>query len=133
MGRKFWLKSDGKSLYADDSHSSELLAELPRDTSLLVEVSQPRNPDRLKLRWALIQVIAKAMGEDAEDISDKIKIVCGHYRELRFPNGKVERKAKSISFANMDELAFREHFEKEVQAVYHLYGILPKDAQQEID
>lgn len=128
-----WLKRKGAFLFAYDQGGMEVFDKLPTDKPLHVEITQPRNYERLKLRWALIHIVAKAFNEDPEETSDKIKIAVGYFTELHFPNGRVDRRAKSISYGAMDELKFGEHMEKEIQAVYQLYGIMPKDAQREID
>lgn len=128
-----WVKRKGAFLFAYDEGGMEVFDKLPTDKPLHVEITQPRNYERLKLRWALIHIVAKAFNEDPEETSDKIKIAVGHFTEMRFPDGRVDRRAKSISYANMDEIQFAEHFEREIAAVYSLYGIMPKDAQREID
>lgn len=133
MSTTLWLKRRGPYLYPDDEGSTEVFSRLPTERSLFVEISQPRSHERLKLRWALVHIVAKAVGEDPEEISDKIKIAVGHYSELRFPDGRIDRRAKSISYAALDEIAFKEHLEKEIAAIYHLYDILPADAKKQLD
>lgn len=128
-----WVKRRGPYLYPYDQGGTDEFARLPIEKPLRIEITQPRNPERLRLRWALIQLVAKGLHMDHEDVSDEIKIACGHYTERQYPDGSVVRRAKSISNDAMDEIAFREYHEKEIQAIYMLYGILPEDIKRELD
>lgn len=130
---KLWLKREDGGLMPYDQHGFEVYERIPWDTPLRADVTQPRNYERLKLRWALIHIVAKGLGEDEDDISDEIKIACGHYKEVIRRDGAIDRKPLSISYESMDEIPFREHFEKEVQAIYMLYGILPADIRAKLD
>mgnify|MGYP001267526807 CR=1 FL=1 len=130
---RIWTKRGGSGLIVDDDASAIKLEKVPWDTYLQTDIKQPRNYERLKLRWALIHIVARAVGEDDEDMSDKLKIACGYYRELRFRDGRVDRKALSISYDEMDEITFAQYFEREVQAIYMLYGILPEHVRRELD
>ena len=130
---KFWTKREGSALWIRDDKSAVKFARLPWDTWLQTEIKQPRNLQRLRLRWKLIHIVAEGIGEDDEDISDKIKIACGHYKELHFPDGRIDRKPLSIGYDEMEEIEFQQHFEKEIQAIYMLWGILPEHTRAELN
>lgn len=122
-----WLKRVGNGLFADSDDSAAEFAKLPFGKTLQAVVKQPRNARHARLYWALCHRIGAAIGADAENISDLLKIETGYctiihskkYGEIRLP--------KSISFASMDQSAFHDFFEACVRVIYENWSISRSD------
>ena len=131
---RIWVKRSGSGLFVYERIGEEDIQKLPLDTPLKAEITQPRNYKRLQLHHCLLHIVAKGIGIDKETVEKDIKKALGYYVEVTRPNGAVVPVFKSVSYSAMpDEAAFIEFFEREIQAVYHLYGILPDDARRQID
>jgi hypothetical protein len=85
-------------------------------TLVQVEVVRPRNLKHHRLYWAMIGRIADAIDEPRQAVHDHLCIVTGHYYELRVKGG-IRLYPKSVSFASMDQAAFREHFDRCCRAI----------------
>lgn len=116
-----------------DAVSQETIMKLPVTKDLRIEATAPRNPQFHRMVFALFGILAKAFDEDLETVRHKLMISIGEYDTISFPDGSADRRAKSLAYANMDDLQFKELFEKLVKATYLLYGILSTDMRREID
>lgn len=131
---KFWCKRIGAHLEPYDQQGFEAMEKLPWDTGLRVEVTQPRNAARLRLYHGLVDVCAKGVGVDHESMDDDLRINLGYYHEVKWPDGRIQKRPDSISFDAMpDEAAFATFLERAIQAVYILYGILPAHSRAKLD
>lgn len=122
----FFVRRIGNALAPDGADCASVLAKLPFGKLLRVEVKQPRNSAHHRLYWALCARIGDAVGVDSEDISDVLKSRTGHVRRVKTRRG-VEEFPKSISFAAMDQTAFRDFFDKCVHVIYTEFGIARAD------
>lgn len=107
-----WARRIGLTLIPDGNESLEVLVKLPINKPLKVEVRQERNLQHHKLFWALCQRLGDALGMEAEAISDVLKIATGHCTIVRTTTYGELKLPKSISFAAMDQAAFRDFFDK---------------------
>ena len=123
----FYAIRKGDMLYPDSVESAAVFAKLPVGKTVRVEVKQQRNIGRHRLYWSLCQRIAEGLGVDSENVSDILKIATGHYTLVRTKTHGDVKLPKSIAFANMDETAFREFFERCVQTVYKEWQIDPAE------
>ena len=123
----FWVQRIGNTLRPDGDESIIALSKLSFGRSFRAELRQPRNPGRHKLYWVMCQRIADAIGANAENVSDTLKIATGHCRIVSTKKFGVIRLPDSISFAAMDETAFRDFFERCIQTIYNEWGIERKD------
>lgn len=130
---QFWARRIGTGLYGIDVASQDILMKLPLTKDLRIEATAPRNPQFHRLAFALFNILAKAFDEDLESVRHKLMISIGEYDTIHFPDGSSDRRAKSISYASMDDIVFKELFEKLVKATYAVYGILPADMRREVD
>lgn len=123
----FWVRRVGSVLHPSGNDAIAALSKLPFGRTLKVEVKQPRNGNFHRLYWALCARIGDAVGVDPENISDLLKIETGHcvivksktYGELRLP--------RSISYAAMDNDAFKTFFDRCVVVVCETWGISKPD------
>lgn len=123
----FWAIRSGDTLKPDGVESAVAFSKLPFGKPVKVEAKQPRNGRFHRLYWVMCQRIADAIGAEAENVSDTLKIATGHCRIVNTKKFGVIRLPDSISFAAMDETAFREFFERCVQTIYNEWGIEKKD------
>lgn len=121
---RLWCIKRGKGLepYGDESVTE--FAHLPFEKPLQVDVAQPRNSGHHRLFWALCARIGRGIGKDAEWVERAFKVETGHFDVFRY--GKRESLVlRSIAFHKMDQLAFREFFERCVQIMYERWKIDP--------
>lgn len=123
---ELWCERIGGALRPADQESVEEFAKLPVGKPLHVEVKQPRNAAFHRLYWALCARIAESKGVTAENISDVLKIATGHVTILSTKSYGRVHVPKSISFAAMDQTAFRDFFERCVAVVYSEWQIEPE-------
>lgn len=127
MTATFFAVRVGNVLRPDGAESANTLSKLPYGESLLVSIRRPRNLKRHKLYWVLCQRIADAIGAEAENVSDMLKIETGHCRIVKTRKFGVLRLPASISFHSMDETAFRDFFDRCLNVIYSEWGIERND------
>lgn len=104
--------------------AEDRLRKLRLGAVIQADIKQPRNVGHHRMYWALCGLVAENMpGDyDAEIVSEIIKIRTGHVTVARTRKGEVFIP-KSISFAAMDQTAFKEFFDRAVRVV--VTDILP--------
>lgn len=121
-----WAIREGMMFRPFGAESATVFGKLPFGKVFHVSVKQPRNGKHHRLYWVLCSRIADAVGADAEDISDLLKVRTGHVRVIKTKRG-TEEFPKSISFAKMDQTAFKEFFDKCIHVIYAEFGIARAD------
>lgn len=123
---ELWLKRVGEALYPDGDESIAVFEKIAQEKSLLCDVKQPRSLKHLKLYWSICHRIANALDRDglnAEAVSDFFKKATGHLTVIQTKTfGPIER-LDSISFTKMDQIAFRDFFERCIRFAYVEWGI----------
>lgn len=112
----FAVKTDFGLSPADDA-TKVAWSKVKAGSLCQVDVKRPRNIHRHRLYWALCQHVADALGNvTAENVSDVLKLECGHFRTLR---GKTQewKVPLSISFDKLDEDGFRDLLDRAIQVV----------------
>lgn len=122
---EFWLTRKDNGLFPDSEESVAAFASVPFGKSLRCEVKQPRSAGRHKLYWALCARIAGGIGRQSEEVSDLLKIACGHCTTIKSKTMGTIKLPKSIAWHKMDETEFRDFFERAVQVIYEEWGIEP--------
>lgn len=122
-----WLKRVGNALVPDGDDSFAVFAKIPFAKSMQWEGKVPRNVGHHRLYWGLVHRIASAIGEQAETVSDLLKIETGHCTVIHSKKYGEIRLPQSIAFAKMDQAAFSEFFERCVQVIYSQWGIARSD------
>ncbi len=84
--------------------------KLPLNESFLITYTKKRNIKFHRKFFALMQLVYQnqELYRFLDDLRQDITIECGYYYETVNINGEVVKKAKSISFASMDEVEFSE-------------------------
>ncbi|MFM0608714.1 DUF1367 family protein [Paraburkholderia sediminicola] len=110
-------KLPGGVLGPMDETQVELLNRLPADTLLRCKLTRVRNPRFHRKFFALVQVgfdafepIAEYKGFSIEKnlkaFREDVTIMAGYYIATMRPDGTARLRAKSISFASMDQTEF---------------------------
>lgn len=121
----FYVKRVGNILVPDGSESNEEFEKVPRDKSLRCEVKQPRNGAHHRLFWTMCARIGQGIGESAEWVERAFKVATKYFDIYTYA-GAEHLVLRSISYAEMDQIAFREWFEKCVQVAYEEWGVPPE-------
>ena len=121
-----WLIREGTNLRPFGAESAAVLSRLPFGKVLRAELKQPRNGAQHRLFWTLCARIGDAVGCEHEDISCLLKLRTGHVRRIKTKTG-IEEIPMSISFAKMDQIAFKAFFDKCVHVIYNEFGIAVPD------
>lgn len=109
-------------------------AKLKHGEEYEAEIKKKRNYEFHKKFMALIN-ICHANQENFEEFEDTrkyITIKAGYKRKVTMPNGYVQIEAKSISFANMDEIEFEQLYNKSIDAVIKFLQITKEELLDEI-
>lgn len=123
---EFWAIREGMAFRPFGAESASSIGKLPFGKVFHVSVKQPRNGAHHRLFWTLCARIGDAVGCEHEDIAFILKIRTGHVRRLHTKQG-IEEVPLSISFAAMDQTAFKEFFDKCVTVIYTEFGIARAD------
>lgn len=118
----FWAIRKGDALHVTDTESAAAFSKVPFGKPVHVQVRQPRNGQHHRLYWTLCQRIADAVGADAENVSDILKIETGHCVTVKSRKHGELRLPRSISFAKMDQTAFREFFDRCITVICETWG-----------
>lgn len=124
---ELYLKRVGMALWPDGDASVCEFAKIPFGKSLKAEVKQPRNPRYHRWFFAICHRIAGGVGSDAETVANVFKYATGHVEIVKTKTYGEIKIPKSISFAQLDDLAFHEFVEKCIACAYQEWRIDPAD------
>lgn len=114
------------SLRPYGAESASVFSKLAFGKVVQVEVKQPRNSKHLRLYWTLCHRIGDAIGVEAEDLSDVLKLRTGHVRVIKTSRG-TETVPASIAFANMNQDEFSKFYERCITLITTEWGIARDD------
>lgn len=121
-----WMVREGLALRPYGAESAAVFGKIGFKQPVYVEVRQPRNGPHHRLFWTMCARIGAAVGCEAEDITYILKKRTGHVRQIRTKSG-VEEIPLSISFAKMDQIAFKAFFDKCLYVIENEFGIVRPD------
>lgn len=113
----------------------EVLKKLRKNTPLAFEIKQERNYKFLKKFFALLNLVYEnqEMYTDIEDLRSDLTIEAGYY-VLRYNiHGEEIKKAKSISFAKMEEAEFSELYNKIIDVIVKYFNFDRQDIMEHIE
>ena len=121
---KILMRKDLTSLRPADRMAEEALAKVKTGEVVSVEFARPRNLTFIRWWWQLMTIVADNMDGDfsPELICEVIKIRAGHVSVVKTAKGEVF-VPKSISFAAMDESAFKAFVDRAIKVI--VQDILP--------
>ena len=107
-------RSRAGGLVACDAVSEDSFFTLPIGKELLVTVTQPRNPEHFKKFWALAKRVADFHPGfiDASDAVRFAKRKLGMFKHFHEKDGTLWCEYESIAVESMDQLAFREFYDR---------------------
>lgn len=129
------------ALRAVDTQGVDAMTKLSVGKVVTVEVKQPRNVQHHRLYWALIGKVWENLDEeralrypDPEALHTAVKICVGLRREIVLPDGRMGFEAGSIRFEKMDQLQFREFYDKvcDLIAKHFLPGVTSEQLKAEV-
>lgn len=126
---EFWVMRRGNALIPHTAESDAVIARLPLGKPIQVKAKQPRNARHSALYWVLCHRIADAVGSEAENVSDILKISSGHCAIVKSKKYGEVRLPRSISFAAMSQTDFSRFFETCIQTIQTEWAIDQKDIQ----
>lgn len=99
-----------------------------------IEAKLKRNYKFHKKFMALINICHENQEhfQEFEDTREYLTIKAGYFRKIEMPNGNIQVKAKSISFANMDNIEFEDLYQKAINEVCIFLKISEGDLLDEI-
>lgn len=112
------LAKSSAGLVPVDMHASDYLHKIKMGAELIAEVRQPRNPQFHRKFMSLLRVgfeywepgeVSSKHGKPEKNFDqfrEDVTILAGFFYPVIRANGDVRIKAKSISFASMDEEEF---------------------------
>lgn len=111
--RPLIFRRDLRGLVATDDASEAALKSVKLGARVEVKIKSPRNLQMHRLFWKLMQTVYENQDhyESAQKVCDAFKYACGLYETHRTKYGEYV-ELQSISFAKMDQSAFREFFDK---------------------
>lgn len=116
MAMELLLVREGTKLAAAEPISAESIGELRHGEMVTCTLRRTRNPRFHRLFFALLNAVFEAQDRYAtfDQLIDAVKINTGYYDLVTLPGPVPVQliKPKSISFARMDETAFRQFARK---------------------
>lgn len=121
-----YVRRIGNALFPDGEESICQIAKIPMGKILKAEVKQPRNGAHHRLYFALCNRIADGIGSEADSVSTVFKMATNHVDTIRTKSYGDVKVPRSISFAKMDQTAFREFFDLCVKTAFEQWGLEPQ-------
>jgi hypothetical protein len=121
------------ALRAMDAAGEEILADIPNNEIVRVQISRPRNPQHHRKWRALIAAIFPH--QDTYPTEDMliaaIKVALGYGDTIKLPDGRQIIVPKSLSFAKLDQKGFDDFYERALALI--LGRILPGVGKAELE
>ncbi len=115
-----------------DDEGTEAMRKIGDGELVRVRWTRPRNIRFHRKFFAMLQIILANQEhyKSIDDLLDVCKLRIGHVRTVETAKG-IERFPASISFANMDETAFGEFYERAID--WMLTEVIPGLQRQHLD
>src|SRR5690606_314009 len=104
----------GGALIPTDDAGLEAMRALKEGEAAMVTLTKSRNIRFHRLFFGLLNKVAQNSVYSPEELLGVVKLATGHYLPVKLPDGTIIRIPGSISFAKMDEPAFRQFWERAV-------------------
>jgi hypothetical protein len=133
VSTKFLAQKRLKGLFPVSSDGEEVVAALGKNDLVWIEVSKPRNVGHHRKFFAMLKIIREATGLwETEDLQLlHLKFSLGHVEYVNLPDGTTVARAKSISFAKMDQTQFEEFYDRALARLCELAGGIEEDQVRE--
>jgi hypothetical protein len=129
-GVKFVGYRDGGRIFPWGEYSADAIMQIPEKPKLITfEARQNRNPKHLNLYWKIVNRVAENDPEltDPQDLHDWIKIRLGMFKEFKDWDGRILVRAKSISVEAMDQIHFKNFYDRAMWLLSERIGMSPEE------
>ena len=124
MAHRLAMQRIGDRLCPADDIQREEFQKIPMNDNVMVEIKKARHPQHHRLFFALLNLTI----HNTEDFPSVdllltwLKIKLGHVETVIWEEGKTYYVPKSISFTSMDQMEFREFFDRAIDVIVQKYG-----------
>ena len=132
---KFLVTKSNSGLKPSYDSDMEIYVKIPVGETFEIDYKKPRNVKFHRKFFALIRLAFE--NQEAYKLIDSMRehliIHAGYsYEETNFITGEIKIKAKSISFASMDEIEFSNLYESVKNVISQWLGIENESIDEEI-
>lgn len=133
MANEVLLMRENNHLSAAEPWSMEVIEAMKNGEIVTAKITRTRNGKHHRKFFVLIGEVFKNQERypTMEHLLDAIKIATGHYEMIHITKTKQVYKPKSIAFANMDQAAFEQFYDKVVTLI--VTKILPGTNRQDLE
>lgn len=116
----------GNTLHPEMRLDVDAIHAISEGQRVKVEITEPRNLDRLRLYWRMLSYVRDATecAPTSEHLHSAIKLELGYGTPVRL-RGLTVLVPASIAFDKMDETEFRGFFDRAVKFLADTYGFDP--------
>lgn len=121
---KLCLVKRGNTFVPADAEQFDVMATIPSDMEIIVDLSRPRNPKNHRRYFAFIK-LAFDMQEtfkNADQLRHYLQMRAGHYEPMVTHKGKTIYRPLSIAWHQLSEDDFRKLFREVVMAFLDFYN-----------
>lgn len=132
---KLIVKKTNKGLLPMYDSDYEIYSKIPLGEEFQIEYKKQRNLKFHKKMFALFKLCFEnqEVYSNLNDLRRDLIITSGYYTETaNMLTGEVFKHAKSISFANMDELEFSDLYESIKSVIISWIGVTDEEIETEI-
>lgn len=115
-----------------DEEAKKHLSRLKQGDFIQVDIKKKRNPKFHRKYYAMLRDVSAQFDCKMDDLHDFIKDKLGRYDVVSF-GGTVKKNYHSISFSNMDDLAFSEYYDGSLHVLAEILGLEYEELAQELD
>ena len=122
-------------LSAVDDAGKEILRKIKLGKMVRCEITQPRNIQHHRKFFALLNTVWQAAGEwpTVDDLLVELKIKLGITKDVVIrQSGEIVKIVGSISFASMDQLEFDKFYERAIQELCLMTGVIESDMLRQL-
>lgn len=128
------LTKQSDCLEVEDDSARIGLQKIPNGQQVRVVITTPRNIKHHRLLFVLLDEVLAAQPEPhffqtTEDLLEEIKMGMGYFKMIMRPDGKMYSRTRSIDFATLDQVAFRDWWEAVLKFIFE--KILPLTAEKD--
>ena len=130
---KLYARFSNGRILPEYSTDYEKLGKIRPDTTYQVEITQPRNIGFHRRFFALLNLAYSSQNtfNNFDDMRDWLTMKAGFYRRVDTPTGEIF-KPESISFASMDEIKFREVYNRVMDVICNWLDLTDEAIQNEL-
>lgn len=112
----------------------ELLKRIKLGDTIKCKITKPRNYQFHKKMFALLNLVFnnQDFSDNFDEFREAVIIASGFYFYQKQLDGSEIKRAKSISYAKMDELEFSELYQRVLDVCCKVIGVTSQEIEQEL-